>query len=105
MITKLLWNLSKTSRYCWETSANNYQASVESIQDFKILLGNFCKLLPSFCGIYPRLLDIVRKLLRMITKLLWNLSNTSRYCWETSANDYHASVESIQDFKILFGNF
>src|SRR5260221_474124 len=105
MITKLLWNLAKTLRYCWETSADDYQASVESCLDFDILLGNFCRLLPSFCGILPGLCYIVGKLLQMITKLLWNLTLTSRYYWETSADYYQASVESCQDFDILLGNF
>src|SRR5260221_86903 len=105
MITKLLWNLTLTSRYCWETSADDYQASVELFLLLYILLGKFFRSLPSFCGILPRLLIIVGKLLQMITKLLWNLAKTSRYCWETSADDYQASVESCQEFDILLGNF
>src|SRR5260221_113693 len=101
----LLWNISKTSRYCWESFEDDYDASVENIQDFKILLGNFCRSLRCFCGIYPRLQDIIGKLLQIITMLLWNLAKTSRYHWETSADHYDASVENIQDFKILLGNF
>src|SRR5260221_12339499 len=101
MITKLLWNLAKTLIYCWETSADDYQASVESCQDFEVLLGNFCRCLPSFCGISPRLRDIVGKLLQMITKLLWNLAKTSSYYWDTSADDYEPSVASCQDYNIL----
>src|SRR5260221_615616 len=101
----LLLNPTKTLRYYWETSADYYYASVENNQDFKILLGNFCRSLQCFCGKYPRLQDIVGKLLQMITKFLWNLTKTLIYCWETSADHYHTSVESSQDFKILLGNF
>src|SRR5260221_12923368 len=94
MITKLLCNLSLTSRYCWETSADDYQASVESCQDFDILLGKFCRWLRSLCGILSGLRVFFGKVLQMITKLLWNVPKTWRYFWESSEEDCQVSLKS-----------